>query len=146
MEALPSALGKQPGTYALLIRADAPMSVVVGKLGVLSFNAGYYCYVGSALNGLRGRVARHLRPEKKARWHVDYLLQNATTVAVLWRYSRERLECQIVRELKDLGLALVRGFGASDCRCPSHLFQHPEFDKVRRAVEEAFGQASFALP
>ena len=138
MEAALSVLGKQPGTYALLTRVDTPISIAIGKLGVLSFDAGCYCYVGSALSGVQGRVARHLRPEKKVRWHVDYLLQHAQTVAVLCRYSRERLECRIAQELKNLGLASVRGFGASDCQCSSHLFHHPEFDRLRQAVEEAF--------
>jgi len=63
-----------PGTYALVLRFSKRLEIIVGKLGVLSVQAGYYVYVGSALGpgGLAARVGRHCRREKALRWHVDY--------------------------------------------------------------------------
>ena len=131
-----------PGTYALLIVLTKPETLAVGKLGDLNLGKGSYCYVGSALRGLRARVARHLRREKKIRWHIDYLLERETVTGVLWIHSEERLECVIVGSLRDQGLASVKGFGASDCRCPSHLFHHPSEEGLKFALEEAFRQAA----
>ena len=43
-----------PGTYVLVLRFSKRLEISVGRLGVLSAQAGYYVYVGSALgpNGL----------------------------------------------------------------------------------------------
>ena len=44
-----SALPAAPGTYLLVLRADAPARVSVGSLGELEVGSGYYLYAGSAL-------------------------------------------------------------------------------------------------
>jgi Uri superfamily endonuclease len=98
--------------------------------------------VGSALRGLQARVARHLRREKKIRWHIDCLLERGAVMAVLWIHSEERLECVIAQGLRDRGLASIKGFGASDCRCPSHLFHHLSKEGLKLALVEAFRQAA----
>ena len=58
-----------PGTYVLLMRLSKRLDISVGTLGVLSAQAGYYVYVGSALGpgGLAARVGRHCRREKTHR-------------------------------------------------------------------------------
>ena len=64
-----------PGAYVLVLRFSKRLEISVGRLGVLSAQAGYYVYVGSALGpgGLAARVGRHCRREKTLRWHVDCL-------------------------------------------------------------------------
>jgi Uri superfamily endonuclease len=59
----------------VVLRFSKRLENVVGKLGVLSVQAGYYVYVGSALgpDSLAARVGRQYRREKTLRWHVDYL-------------------------------------------------------------------------
>ena len=115
------------------------MDIAVGKLGSILFEPGCYCYVGSALNGLRGRVARHLRhEEKKTWWHIDYLLQHADVVEVVWALSSSRVECRMAGALLRHGLQYVPGFGASDCRCSSHLFYQHDQRELRRHVLNAF--------
>ncbi len=114
-----------PGTYVLVLHLDRAARIEVGKLGTLSFAAGYYCYVGSARGpgGLRARLARHLRRPKRLHWHVDYLLRE-TSVEEIWTApSSDRLECSWARDLLTLPGAQVsvRGFGSSDCSCQSHL-------------------------
>ncbi len=117
-----------PGTYILLIRLDRDDYIRVGQLGLLSFRAGYYLYVGSALNGLRQRLARHLRSAKRLRWHVDYLLQHAQIVEIWYHPSQKRHECAWARTIACLPAIqpFAVPFGASDCSCPTHLFYASE--------------------
>ena len=116
----------RPGTYMLLMTLGEPVCLRVGNLGVFPFSAGWYAYVGSALGpgGLRARLSRHTRAEKKLRWHIDYLLGQARLREVWYVEGPERRECAWARLLEDLpGTEVpVPGFGASDCRCRSHLF------------------------
>ena len=58
-----------------MLRFSKRLEIVVGRLGVIQAERGYYVYVGSALGsgGLAARVGRHCRREKRLRWHVDYL-------------------------------------------------------------------------
>ena len=111
------------GVYQLHLRLDKPKCIRVGKLGVFVFPAGRYIYTGSAMNGLEGRLSRHLKRHKKLHWHIDYLLRHARIERIFVLETNERVECQ----LNSLTLSLpnakvvVKGFGCSDCRCPSHL-------------------------
>ncbi len=113
------------GTYALLLKLERSAEIAVGRLGALSFPAGYYVYVGSALGpgGLAARLARHGRSQKRLFWHIDYFLTIARLVDTLQDASGQRLECSWVCTLMGMAGAQVaaRGFGASDCRCSSHL-------------------------
>ena len=114
-----------PGTYALVLRFSKRLEIIVGKLGVLSVQAGYYVYVGSALGpgGLAARVGRHCRREKALRWHVDYLRAEAQIEEVWYATGKSHRECRWANVLCALPGASVplTGFGASDCGCPSHL-------------------------
>ncbi len=59
-------------------------------------------------------------------------------MAVAWGISKQRLECQVAEELGAQGLVSAHGFGASDCRCSSHLFYRPDYSQLRSQVVEAF--------
>jgi sugar fermentation stimulation protein A len=111
------------GTYILAMKLDNTTKITIGKLGRFTFPAGHYLYFGSAMNGLHARIARHLRSEKCLHWHIDYLLQQATIIDIWYIESAERLECRLYLEATRLAGASVpvKGFGASDCRCTSHL-------------------------
>jgi Uri superfamily endonuclease len=114
-----------PGTYVLVLRFSKRLEIVVGKLGVLAVQPGFYVYVGSALGpgGLAARVGRHCRHEKTARWHVDYLRAAADLEEVWYATGKSHRECRWASVLRALPGASVPlgGFGASDCGCPSHL-------------------------
>lgn len=125
------------GTYALLVHVPYDLAAGVGELGTLSFKAGYYAYIGSALGGLEARVKRHLREEKKLHWHVDYLLARARAVDVVLARTRTKKECAVAKELSK-HFASVRGFGSSDCGCESHLFYSPDFHELLRQVLLSF--------
>lgn len=114
-----------PGTYALILENKTLRKIQVGKLGRFSFTPGWYVYTGSAFGpgGLAARVGRHVKQEKKCRWHIDYLSTLAAVTRVWYTTSPVKLECQWAKHFFDLGGSLpAKGFGASDCRCDTHLF------------------------
>jgi Uri superfamily endonuclease len=112
------------GIYVLIIRLDRGVTANIGALGEMTFPEGLYAYVGSAQANLEKRVQRHLRKEKRMFWHIDYLLDNeaAKVVEVLVRQAGKAEECTVANEIGKKGVAIA-GFGCSDCRCRSHLFQ-----------------------
>ena len=109
-----------PQTYQLLIQVERAIRIRIGQFGEYAFPAGHYCYTGSAKRNLEARIARHLRKEKKLRWHIDYLLA-APCVTVLDVRLSGAPECELNQSVK--GEILIPGLGASDCRsgCGSHL-------------------------
>jgi len=115
------AVDNAKGSYALLIKLPEEKTIAVGRLGPILFPCGNYAYVGSALSGLRPRLGRHLRAEKKLHWHIDYLLEKARIEEIITCEAEERTECAIARALGER-FESVPGFGVSDCRCRSHLF------------------------
>ena len=110
------------GIYILKIHVDREIKITIGALGPFVFEKGTYFYVGSAQNNLEKRIKRHLSGDKKIRWHIDYLLQYAKVVNVYYQEADKSQECRTARLLANKGKA-VKGFGASDCSCTSHLFQ-----------------------
>ena len=118
---------KDRGAYSLGIYLRSPIKVHVGALGASDFPLGHYIYAGSALRGIRNRVARHLRRVKRPHWHIDYLLasEEARVMSVLTAETDERIECKIAVSIGDLRGArvILKGFGSSDCgNCRSHLY------------------------
>ena len=113
------------GTYALLLRLGQTTETAIGRLGPVVFPAGYYLYAGSAFGsgGLKARLGRHQRRDKRIFWHIDYLLKHARIVGICADVSGQRLECAwALSFLKMPGARVVAPrFGASDCHCPSHL-------------------------
>ena len=137
------------GVYTLVIYVEREVELQVGSLGRARFKPGFYLYTGSALGrgpfGLRGRIRRHLRPVKKAFWHIDYLLNHpsASIRAVVASGCSGRQECRVLKALlASLGAEVpVQGFGASDCRssCPAHLLfvgAHDPTEAVREVYVE----------
>jgi Uri superfamily endonuclease len=111
------------GSYLLLLKATQPTKVQVGKLGELSIKPGFYVYSGSAFGpgGLGARVGRHLRMNKKLRWHIDYLRPRVDDVVAYYKPD-SRSECLFANELMAAGGDIpMKGFGSSDCKCESHL-------------------------
>lgn len=123
-------LPSDPGTYVVLLCMEGSTTVNAGALGSLRCEPGWYLYVGSAMGpgGLKARIGRHLEKDKKCRWHVDYLRMNARVAGVWFARGKRKRECFWAARLYSLAGSSVpfRGFGASDCRCPAHLYR---FDK-----------------
>ncbi len=133
------------GIYVLVVEITRPAEIQVGKLGRIWFAPGTYAYVGSAMRGIKARVHRHLRKEKRLRWHIDYLLSHpgvAVAGVYVWE-TTERRECEVARMLA-VECEVVPGFGSSDCRCRGHLFRC----ELRRlsGILEALGFRTLHLP
>lgn len=109
----------------------------VGALGPLAFSQGFYAYCGSAMGGLGARINRHLRREKKIRWHIDYLLEEGRVKSVIYAPTHERLECQLAQTLGELFHSFP-GFGSSDCVCQSHLFFSQEWQALQEKAVAVF--------
>lgn len=109
------------GCYLLILSLESAREISVGRWGMLQFAAGYYAYVGSAMGGLEARLARHMRENKRHHWHIDDLLVLARLEAVVWAQLSQKVECRLARFMASR-FSSIPHFGASDCRCPSHLF------------------------
>lgn len=112
------------GAYLLLLQLDVEMpSDARRKQAALP--AGRYLYLGSARGpgGLRARIRRHLRADKRPHWHVDRLTAAARVAAVLaWPEGGECSWCAAIRARG--AEVTLPGFGSSDCRrCPAHLLR-----------------------
>jgi sugar fermentation stimulation protein A len=109
----------------LVVEVDHPMELRYGRGRRADVVPGVYCYVGSALGsgGLAARIRRHHRASKQRHWHVDALLEQARLIGALVIESDERLECRWASWVDRRAPGRVSGFGASDCRCRSHLFR-----------------------
>ena len=115
----------RPGTYALVMNCSSNQPVAVGKLGRLCLRPGCYVYVGSAFGpgGLKARIAHHVKISERPHWHIDYLRPALDLSEIWFTHDSRHREHQWVEVLAGLRGATVpiSGFGASDCRCNSHL-------------------------
>jgi len=142
MSAVGKTFGKGAGTYALVMRLARTTTLPVGRLGPVTFNAGYYVYTGSAFGpgGLAARVGHHLRPPEKCHWHIDYLRRFAEIHEVWYTIHPEKHECcwaNIFHNTRGAGI-MAPGFGASDCRCNTHLLyfkRKPGIRTFRQKIE-----------
>ncbi|HME51934.1 MAG TPA: GIY-YIG nuclease family protein [Candidatus Lokiarchaeia archaeon] len=134
-----------PGVYLLCMRARLSREIMVGKRGSIHVDEkAVYVYIGSALNGLRSRVGRHLDSEgKRVHWHVDYLLQVLDIFQIYYAMTNDRKECQLSMQINQqlAFFKAIGGIGNTDCRsCPSHLYRFLEnndpgtLDAVLRSV------------
>ncbi len=136
-------LPDQAGTYALILKLPNTAAITVGRLGRFQFPHGWYVYAGSARGpgGLAARISRHLRFPKPLHWHVDYLGADAQAVEIWYAVGIQKRECAWAGALTGLGGASIPAprFGASDCRCPTHLLHFataPDVTAFARAVGE----------
>jgi len=115
--------GGDSGLYQLILRLPKKSRIRVGKLRTFDFPSGYYVYTGSAKRGLSARIRRHLSGLKKKFWHIDYLLAKSEIVEIRVFRRHNLTECELARRTasREGAELVVSAFGASDCRCQSHL-------------------------
>ena len=106
----------------LYIHLPNDEEILVGSLGRIYFKKGYYAYVGRARRGLLSRIRRHMRKEKKKRWHIDYFLEKGNVFLVSFFDESSCSECEKARMIEKIYAGKpIKGFGSSDCKCISHL-------------------------
>ena len=128
------------GTYILVIELTKTQKIKAGKLPGTEFKKGMYLYIGRAKRALQTRLERHLRSQKKAHWHIDFLL-NRAHIKEIWMKENFFDECQTAKRIRGLfpSVQLAQnGFGSSDCRCSGHLLYAPngleELKSVRKSI------------
>jgi len=119
------------GLYILIV--DMPETrLKIGALGIVEIKEGSYCYAGSAMNGLDQRISRHLSKKKKVRWHIDHLTIESNGIEAYETICEGIEECDLCAIIqKNGGSGTIKGFGCSDCKCPTHLFYLPEGAKEK---------------
>ena len=137
------------GSYVLVIKLKNNSRIRVGKLGVIDFSKGYYCYVGSALGkavNLENRIGRHKKLSKeksgKLKWHIDYFLvnPNSSIIDVTMIKNNGRLECDISEKLEKVASKSIDGFGCSDCDCRSHFHYFKNRQDCERILNSINGR------
>ena len=127
------------GVYTLILSLEKDEVIVVGKLGELAFKKGFYVYVGSAMSGFK-RIDRHYRvstgENPTRRWHIDYLLPHTEIVADYRTKTGKKVECTLASSIGD-GTDGIDRFGASDCRCRTHLFFANDLEMLTERVKHA---------
>lgn len=129
------ATGTAKGNYILQLILEKGKEIAVGKSKNQFFESGYYLYIGSAFGGggVKSRLDRHLRSEKKLHWHIDYLLLETKIVSAWFILLDYSIEHKIAAEFiatKNFKVGMNR-FGSGDCNCVSHLF----FSKKKMSLQ-----------
>ncbi len=135
------------GYYALIMKVSSRLVVRTRGGRVFNLDPGIYVYLGSAKGpgGIRARVARHLRRNKKAHWHIDYLTSHPSVEihAVLSFTGEEAdMESLLAQRLIDK-LKPIPGFGSTDKRNdPTHLYYCGGPDSpVEECIETIYREA-----
>ena len=110
------------GSYIIVLKLSRKRRLKIGALGEILFPKGYYLYVGSAMKNLEKRIRRHQLRRKNRFWHIDDLRESAEFCAAFPIRASVPLECSVAEAVGKIADWTVPGFGASDCRCASHLF------------------------
>ncbi|MBN1678139.1 MAG: GIY-YIG nuclease family protein [Candidatus Thermoplasmatota archaeon] len=119
------------GVYCVIAALGEGKRIKVGSLGEIEFPAGVYVYVGSGMAGVEQRIERHGRKQKRKRWHIDYLMEEAEFIAsAAIPCEAKEVECAAALSLghADGAVGTVKGFGCSDCNCDSHLIYFGDVD------------------
>ncbi len=155
METFLDTIPQEKGTYLLLVQVeDNPIIHATKKKWM--FEKGIYAYTGSARNtgGLRARIGRHLKQDKKMYWHIDYLLANSHVeiIGTIFTTSKKNLECKVVKTLikEGTGTPYAKRFGSSDCKkgCPSHIIKLSTDTtplKIKGILSTKFHQKTFFI-
>ena len=131
------------GAYCLVIRLGDDTKIKAGRMKALTFPAGFYIYVGSAMKNPGKRIKRHLSKNKRFHWHIDWLLHHSEVIEIFRVESDTRIECEISTYIEALSHSTVsKGFGSSDCRCNTHLhfFKQKPVTITENSLKQSFAE------
>ncbi|MEM2304268.1 MAG: GIY-YIG nuclease family protein [Candidatus Methanomethylicia archaeon] len=131
------------GTYILVMEVASDFNIKIGCLGKHELKEGIYMYVGSARGpgGLKARIYRHLRLNKRIRWHIDYLTVNPKVKikAVFYLKSKTLLETIVARRLLSSNFfeGVIKGFGCTDRKNSyTHLYKLKNINSIEELMKE----------
>lgn len=119
------------GCYFLILRLENDLPLKIGKLGPIDFVKGYYVYVGSARLGLKKRIHRHKKMDKRLFWHIDYFTLVTKFIDAIPVIINKHIECFLSYQLEQVSDWQIIGFGCSDCHCQSHLYGFHNNPKIK---------------
>lgn len=134
-------LPQKPGLYILVLFLEEERTIHIGSLGPVAFHAGFYAYLGSAMGGLKKRLQRYYSARPNKRWHIDYLVEEAFLSETFVLLTSDKIECEISAYLSRHLEMPVRGFGASDCTCFSHLYYSHSAETLNEVIETYCSEA-----
>lgn len=121
------------GSYLLVLENRESKYIAVGRLGRIRFEKGYYVYVGSGMNGVDHRIARHYRKKKAIHWHIDYITPRHMQIVRCYTIrGTSRVEDEITVRMEVICSHSIEGFGSSDSPRRSHLFYFPRPPQQQR--------------
>ena len=130
------------GSYILVTYLGKDLKIRIGKLGIIDFIKGYYCYVGSAFGkivNLENRIRRYkkLNREKKGnlKWHIDYFLVSPNVSIKRVITFNKKIECEIAKIIEKNSNKTIFGFGSSDCKCKSHFYYFKSLRGLKRTLK-----------
>ena len=136
------------GIYILILHLPSCKELKIGKLGRLSFESGYYAYVGSALFG-EHRLMRHIKNLQKGKvlnphWHIDYLISHCEKVGWFFAECHDPKKEGEVANALSKKLSYIDNFGSSDSNAPSHLFKSKKLKKLEEEIQKVWGSVGLA--
>ncbi len=132
-----------PGVYILITKLPKDCTIRT-KAREFYLKKGFYAYIGSAKFGIARRIKRYIYGFKKKFWHIDYLLEKGKVLGIYVVKGKDVSECEVARRFSKLFCSIPR-FGASDCRCKSHLFFSKRWDDFYVCIENSISR-SFWYP
>jgi Uri superfamily endonuclease len=119
-------LKDEKGAYVLIIDLIHPVIPKIRTVQNTNLSKGTYLYAGNAYGsgGIKSRLKRHLKTDKKIHWHIDHITTQAKSISALAIPNGN--ECNLVQSLSSSERIRfpIKGFGSSDCAfCISHLMQ-----------------------
>lgn len=135
-------------SYVLLVDVRSDLEVS-SRSRTWTLNPGLYSYVGSAKTPRPyARVLRHLRRDKRVKWHVDLLTSSASATPLLGVLAYGVSEDQLYAAMVAMGEVFepaAEGFGTSDRSHLTHLFRvslPDAYEAARTIVELALALGS----
>lgn len=121
------------GTYLLVF--NLPETEMIFRNKVTTLTRGIYFYAGSAFGsgGLKSRLSRHTKDNKKIHWHIDLITDRFRPLLILVNEGERSFEHDYVKVLsayKEASFPLSN-FGNGDCSvCHSHLVRFESLPAV----------------
>ncbi len=136
---------KCPGYYALLIKIQKKTIIDHPKFNKKTLDPGYYIYVGSARGpgGIAARIKRHVKKNKKKKWHIDYLTSKQDVKTILIGYkctTKPEGEEKMSHTLEKIASPALEKFGSTDKKDETHLYKCENKKKCKETIQIALEQ------